>query len=77
MRLKDKRIFIVEDNVENRIIYHMILVREGALFEFERWGNTAVQKLQNFKPVDLIILDLMLSARTTGFTVFDEIRQQK
>jgi two-component system cell cycle response regulator DivK len=74
MTIKGKRIFVVEDNTDNRVIYHMIFVREGAVFEFERWGQGAVQKLERFKPVDLIILDLMLARGTTGYDIFNDIR---
>jgi CheY-like chemotaxis protein len=76
MDLKGKRIFIVEDNAENRIIYQMIFVRQGVTIEFERFGPEAVQRLRHFGQVDLIILDLMLTRGASGYNVFDEIRNQ-
>lgn len=75
MELKNKRIFIVEDNVENRVIYQMIFIREGATVEFDRWGPEAVTRLRRFRPVDLIILDLMLTMGTSGYGLFEEIRK--
>jgi len=74
MRLQGKRIFVVEDNLENRIVYQMVFIREGVTADFERWGPEAVPKLKGFKPVDLIILDLMLTRGASGFTIFDQIR---
>jgi two-component system, cell cycle response regulator DivK len=72
--LEGKRIFVVEDNVENRIVYQLIFVREGASCDFERWGPQAVERLKHFKPVDLIILDLALARGVTGYGIYSEIR---
>ncbi|MBL8161569.1 MAG: response regulator [Anaerolineae bacterium] len=73
--LAHKRIFIVEDNIENRIVYQMIFMREGTICEFERLGPQAISRLKNFQPVDLIILDLMLAGGISGYDIFDEIRR--
>ena len=74
MNLRQKRIFVVEDNLEKRIVYQLIFSREGAVVEFERWGPDAVAKLKRMQRVDLIILDLMLARSSSGYTIFDEIR---
>jgi CheY-like chemotaxis protein len=74
MQLKNKLIFIVEDNAQNRVVFQMALVTTGARVEFERWGKDAVSRLENFRSVDLIILDLMLSNGTSGYDIFNEIR---
>jgi two-component system, sensor histidine kinase and response regulator len=73
-RLQDKRIFITEDNPMNRTVYTLILRREGATFEFDRWGHETLTRLKGFQP-DLIILDLMLLRNADGFTIFTEIRK--
>jgi|SRR5215207_2811045 len=75
MPLTDKRIFVVEDNLENRIIFQFILLQEGAKVEFDRWGRDTIRRLQTFAPVDIILLDLMLGAGITGFQIYDEIRK--
>lgn len=74
MLLKDKRIFITEDNVFNRSIMELLLEKEGATIAFERWGTDTLERLQKFKPVDIIILDLMFPRGITGFDVYDNIR---
>jgi CheY-like chemotaxis protein len=72
--LDGKRIFIVEDNLQNRIVFKMMLISHGAWVEFDRWGRDALCRLQAFKNIDLIILDLMLPGGVSGYTIFDEIR---
>lgn len=74
MLLKHKRIFIIEDNLNNRAITQMILEQQGARTAFERWGPDAVEKLEKFLPVDLILLDLMFPGGITGYDIFEAIR---
>lgn len=74
--LKNKRFFYVEDDVTNRAIVQLILERQGASLQFERWGgNDAIARLHDFMPVDLIMLDLMLPEHVSGYDVFWAIRQ--
>jgi CheY-like chemotaxis protein len=73
--LQDKQIFIVEDNVQNRIVFQITLIKHGASVEFERWGRDAIIRLQNASHVDLIILDLMLAEGVSGFDLCDQIRE--
>jgi two-component system, chemotaxis family, sensor kinase CheA len=75
MLLKDKFIFIVEDNTQNRVVFQMSLVLTGARVEFERWGRDAVLRLETLNQVDLIILDLMLHNGVSGYDIFDQIRK--
>jgi two-component system, chemotaxis family, sensor kinase CheA len=74
MLLKDKRIFIVEDNLQNRIVFQMSMVNNGAMAYFERRGLDALPRLQTLSNVSLIILDLMLAEGVSGFDIFKEIR---
>ena len=76
-RLQDKRIFYVEDDLKNRAVVQMILEMEGATIGFERWGRKeTVDKIRDFKPVDLILLDLMFPRGVTGYDVFEHIREE-
>ena len=74
--LKGKNIFIVEDNTMNRVVYSVMLKKEGCFVEFDRWGRETV-KILEWKSFDLIILDLMLPHGDSGFTIFEEIRKLK
>lgn len=74
MFLKDKHIFIVEDNLQNRVVFQMTLVRHGAFVDFERWGRDTIFRLSNVSHLDLIVLDLMLAEGISGFDLYDQIR---
>lgn len=74
MHLANKHIFIVEDNPQNRIVFQMLLVRNGAKVDFERWGKDAIHRLKFMNNISLIILDLALSDNVSGYDIFDEIR---
>jgi two-component system, cell cycle response regulator DivK len=76
MLLKNKRIFIVEDNLENRAIAQIMLEYEGAKTAIDRWGVDTVARLRAFAPVDLILLDLMFPYEVSGYDVFDQIRAE-
>jgi CheY-like chemotaxis protein len=75
MLLKDKRIFITEDNLGNRSIMQLLLEQEGATVSFERWGRDTKKRLETFAPVDVILLDLMLPNNISGLDVFEQIRE--
>jgi CheY-like chemotaxis protein len=80
MLLKNKQIFIVEDDAKNRIIFQMILLKQGARLDFERWGDGAINQLCCLERVDMIILDIMLAGGIvggiSGFQIFDKIRER-
>lgn len=77
MLLKGKNIFIVEDNLQNRIVFQIALVRDGATVDFERHGRETIYRLTTAFPIDLIILDLMLAGGLSGFDLYDQIRAQR
>lgn len=72
--LRHKTIFIVEDNIQNRLVFQMTLSMSGARVEFERTGREVVTRLRALQTVDLIILDLMLFNGRSGFDVYADIR---
>lgn len=74
MLLSNKHIFVVEDNPQNRVVFQMALIRDGALVEFERWGRDAVYRLENAPRTDLIVMDLMLAQGVSGFDLFNQFR---
>jgi CheY-like chemotaxis protein len=74
MGLQNKRIFVVEDNIGNLTITKTLLESHGAIVATHRSGHDVLPHLENFLPVDLIILDLMLPSGVTGYDIFSEIR---
>lgn len=74
--LKNKRIFVVEDNIGNLTITKTLLEAHGAIVATHRSGHDVLPHLKNFLPVDLIILDLMLPSGVTGYDIFSAIRNQ-
>jgi CheY-like chemotaxis protein len=75
MKLFQKRIFIVEDNLNNKAIAQLLLEREGARVQVDRWGVEAVEKLRNLLPLDIILLDLMFPNFVSGYDIFRRIRE--
>src|SRR5258708_6173791 len=75
MLLKNRRIFIVEDNAAYVAIASIYLRYEGAVVESERWGLKVPEIILQHLPIDVILMDLMLPRNTSGFEVFDQIRQ--
>lgn len=71
--LHGRRIFVVEDNLENRMIMRLLLTHHGARVDFDIWGRNTLSRLQAFAPVDIILMDLMLGGAHGG-DIFDTIR---
>lgn len=76
MNIRGKRIFIVEDNAMNRVIFQIALGTKGAFVEFDRWGRLTLEKIAEYQP-DIIILDLMLPNGDSGYNIFEQIRQNE
>lgn len=73
--LDGKRIFLLEDDVNNLAIIMSILKRNKASVLYDTWGTATVQKIRKNLPLDLILLDLMLPGGVSGYDVFAEIKQ--
>lgn len=73
--LKNKRVFIVEDNAGNLGIASIYLEQQGALVKFVRWGLDAVENIARAMPLDIILMDLMLPGKVSGYDVFQQLRQ--
>ena len=82
MILKDKRVFIIEDNDTNLQIMEIVLQSAGAKTEVDRWGIKTTSRLKAAMPIDVILLDLMLPKKVigedpiTGYQVYQEIRDE-
>ena len=73
MRLRDKKVLIVDDDPEVMASIDQALQAEGALTQTCGDGNTAV-RICEADPPDLVILDMMLPKRS-GFLVLEKIKQ--
>src|SRR5258706_16048478 len=76
MLLDKRRIFIIEDNIQNMAIMRIMLERNGATVGSERWGEEAaiLERLSKFMPIHVILLDLMFPNGVSGYDVFTRIR---
>ena len=69
-----KRIFIVEDTLDNQIVFELLLERCGVQVEFDAGSTGTLQHLRAYGAVDLILLDLMLPGGLSGFDLYRDIR---
>jgi two-component system cell cycle response regulator DivK len=74
--LTKRRIFVVEDDLNNRIITQTALMNQDVRLEFDRWGRDTINKINNFGKPDIILLDLMFPNGITGYDIFDLIRAE-
>jgi two-component system, sensor histidine kinase and response regulator FitF len=78
MLLSGKRLYIVEDNAINQSILDLILHEQGARTIYDRWGKwgpETIDRIRQSMPVDMVLLDLMLSHHVTGYDIFKGIRK--
>jgi DNA-binding response OmpR family regulator len=73
MRLKDRKILIVDDDPEVLAAINQALQAEGALTQTCGDGNTAVRICET-DPPDMVVLDMMLPKRS-GFLVLEKIKK--
>lgn len=76
MLLKDKNIFLLEDDPINYSVILTILRQHGAITTHDYWGDTTLSRLKSHPmPLDLILLDLMLPGQASGYDLYDAIRE--
>jgi two-component system, chemotaxis family, sensor kinase CheA len=76
MSLRGKHIFVLEDDVRNLAVLSVILRQNGVPFVHDTWGDTTLKKMLNYThDFDLILLDLMISPKVSGYDVFDAIQK--
>lgn len=75
-QLKDKSIFIVEDDPANMAVYAVVLKRHGARVIQDHWNAGTIDMIHRFMPVDVILMDLMLRRGTSGYDIIDQLDAQ-
>lgn len=76
MILDGKTIFLVEDDPVNLAVIRVSLQTQGAMVPYDHWGDSTLKKmLYTAKDIDLILLDIMLPGRISGYDIFDEIKK--
>lgn len=76
MILDGKTIFLVEDDPVNLAVIRVSLQTQGAMVPYDHWGDSTLKKmLYSANIIDLILLDLMLPGRISGYDIFDEIKK--
>ncbi|MEM1107182.1 MAG: response regulator [Planctomycetota bacterium] len=73
LRLRDKKILVVDDDPEIRAAIDHALQAEGALTQVCGDGNSAVRICEG-DPPDLVVLDMMLPKRS-GFLVLEKVKK--
>jgi CheY-like chemotaxis protein len=73
--LQGKKIFILEDDVNNLAVVTSMLRRYGATIYFDSWGVDTAQTIKAFMPIDIILLDIHLPGGVTGYDVYDAIQE--
>ncbi|MFK7804658.1 MAG: response regulator [Anaerolineae bacterium] len=75
--LKNKTIFIVEDDAFNLAIIRTLLRHQGAIVPFDHWGDNTITRIQKYSTkIDMILLDLMLYDGISGHDIFKLIKEQ-
>ena len=72
--LKDKYIFIIEDDVTNMSVYAVTFKRIGALVIQDYWNINTLKLLHSQPRIDAILLDLNLHYGINGYEIYDQIK---
>jgi CheY-like chemotaxis protein len=72
--LHEKRIFVVEDDILNAMVYSNCLSRFGAYVFQDILGYGILQHITESLPIDLIILDIQLKRGNNGYDIFEKLK---
>jgi two-component system cell cycle response regulator DivK len=72
--LQGKRIFIVEDDIINMAVFAAVLRQTNAIIIQDAWNANTISLLTQSLPVDIILLDLMLRFKVSGYDIYDKIK---
>ena len=72
--LANKRIFLIEGDCDEILMITNTLMLYGASVPFDQTGKDAIRRALQYLPVDLILLELTLPGRLSGYDLFAQIR---
>jgi CheY-like chemotaxis protein len=72
--LKDKKILIIEDSVDNQLLAQLYLTRSGASVEFADNGQSGVEKALGHS-YDAVLMDIQMPVMD-GYSATRELRKQ-
>ena len=75
MGLEGKRVYLVEDNVDNIYVLLALFRKYGISTTVDWFAKGNARKLLKSLPLDLIVLDIMLPEGRSGYDMFQELRQ--
>ena len=73
--LGSKKIFIVEDDTMNMVVYGALLRNTGATVIQDLWTTDSINMMLRKLPIDVILMDLMLRYGNTGYDIFQTIQK--
>mgnify|MGYP001171470073 CR=1 FL=1 len=76
MLLQGKRVYVIEDEKYNYIVFKVLLEEHGADVVFGGWSKNTLRRIKE-NPPDIILLDLMFPNGISGFDIFTELRQEE
>jgi CheY-like chemotaxis protein len=73
MQLNSKRILYIEDDLNDLTRVRLLLEQHGVKVK-QSSGENALTLLESYLPIDLILLDLTLRGKLSGYDIFEMIR---
>ncbi len=74
--LTNKRIFLIEDDFVNIHIFTKVLAKQNAVVSHDTVGHGVVKRITEQLPIDLIIIDIMLTHGQNGFDILAKIKEE-
>ena len=74
MVLRNKRIFVIDDKPMHTMVATLYLQTAGAVVIADWQGNATPEAIMKVMPLDLILLDLVLTNKLSGFDLLTRIR---
>lgn len=74
--LTNKRVFLIEDDFVNINIFTKVLAKQNAAVLHDTLGHGVVKRIMEQLPIDLIVIDVMLSRGQNGFDILKKVKEE-